>query len=792
MNPTTISTLIEKAADHIGSTWPLYSFVTSNPLSGYEKLPFTEAVQRAKEVLGTSVYPKASVYRKALENGDINAGVLQNVLHKHGYKKLPEHYLPLMESEQTVENINPFAELDRAMVKWLSAFMDEGLAEWEMPFKSSGFYNAWRKLAPYDEILGNIGTNDIPKTSQEALIQLTNNFSEKEIQELFTQHLAALPGWIGYIKLRTQNQTEWQKQYPIDLEQYLAVRLWTAKQLGIALLSNEKKTQPDTEIAELQHLWLKAWEKSWQLELVHTLGNSPKEIDLNKKKSSVPDAQLVFCIDTRSELIRRHMESKGFYETFGYAGFFGIAMDYENSQNGITQKSCPPILDSCYTVKEVAQENKEVEKQKLDRKNEVSQFWNYFMKRMKNMLPSTFGFVEGSGFFYGLHLMARTISPASLYRFSHKRKTGHESVCDPQLQNAQSTHDLNVPIAEQAAIVKSGFDLMGWQNFAPLVVFVGHGSHSANNPFGSSLDCGACAASPGRHNARMLAKMANNTDVRKLLENQYGLKIPDTTWFLGAEHNTTTDEIELFDKHIPSSHKQLLDNLKSNLEKAQITATQERLGAMGNSVAMAQINASNWGETRPEWGLAKNASFVIAPRKTTQHIDLDGRCFLHSYDWKNDKDGTALEAIMQGPMVVTQWINNHYYFSTVDNGKFGAGTKTTHNITGKFGVVQGNGGDLQTGLPWESLYNADNEPYHSPLRLTVVIQAPKERVNTILSKYEALKSLVTNEWIHLIIMDPEKGTSIHWLDQQELELKEEEQFINGFLKRKVHEELTIA
>ncbi|MBO6828819.1 DUF2309 domain-containing protein [Flagellimonas sp. MMG031] len=792
MNPTTISTLIEKAADHIGSTWPLYSFVTSNPLSGYEKLPFTEAVQRAKEVLGTSVYPKASVYQKALENGDINAGVLQNVLHKHGYKKLPEHYLPLMESEQTVENINPFAELDRAMVKWLSAFMDEGLAEWEMPFKSSGFYNAWRKLAPYDEILGNIGSNDIPKTSQEALIQLTNNFSEREIQELFTQHLAALPGWIGYIKLRTQNQTEWQKQYPIDLEQYLAVRLWTAKQLGIALLSNEKKTQPDTEIAELQHLWLKAWEKSWQLELVHTLGNSPKEIDLNKKKSSVPDAQLVFCIDTRSELIRRHVESKGFYETFGYAGFFGIAMDYENSQNGITQKSCPPILDSCYTVKEVAQENKEVEKQKLDRKNEVSQFWNYFMKRMKNMLPSTFGFVEGSGFFYGLHLMARTISPASLYRFSHKRKTGHESVCDPQLQNAQNTHDLNVPIAEQAAIVKSGFDLMGWQNFAPLVVFVGHGSHSANNPFGSSLDCGACAASPGRHNARMLAKMANNTDVRKLLENQYGLKIPDATWFLGAEHNTTTDEIELFDKHIPSSHQQLLDNLKSNLEKAQITATQERLGAMGNSVAMAQINASNWGETRPEWGLARNASFVIAPRKTTQHIDLDGRCFLHSYDWKNDKDGTALEAIMQGPMVVTQWINNHYYFSTVDNGKFGAGTKTTHNITGKFGVVQGNGGDLQTGLPWESLYNADNEPYHSPLRLTVVIQAPKERVNTILSKYEALKSLVTNEWIHLIIIDPEKGTSIHWLDQQELELKEEEQFINGFLKRKVHEELTIA
>lgn len=792
MNPTNINILVEKAADHIGSTWPLYSFVTSNPLSGYEKSLFPEAVQRAKEVLGTSVYPKASIYKKALENGDINAAVLQNLLHKHGYKKLPEHYLTLMESQQTVEDVNQHSDLDRAMVKWLSAFMDEGLAEWEMPFKSSGFYSAWRKLVPYDELLGKIETNDIPKTSQEALTLLSNGLSEKQILEIFTQHLAALPGWVGYIKLRNQNKTAWQKQYPIDLQQYLAVRLWTAKQLGLELISQGNKTQPDPEMAELQYLWLKAWEKSWQLELVHTLGNTPKEIELKEKKTTVPDAQLVFCIDTRSELIRRHVESKGFYETFGYAGFFGIAMDYENAQNGITQKSCPPILDSSYTVKEVAQANKEVEKQKLDRKNEVSKFWNYFMKRMKNMLPSTFGFVEGSGFYYGLHLMARTISPASLYRFSSNRKTSHESVCDPQLQSAQNTNDLNVPIAEQAAIVKSGFDLMGWQNFAPLVVFVGHGSHSANNPFGSSLDCGACAASPGRHNARMLATMANNTEVRKLLATQFDIKIPEATVFLGAEHNTTTDEIELFDKHIPSSHQKLLDNLKSNLEKAQITATQERLGASGNSVSMAQVNASNWGETRPEWGLAKNASFVIAPRKTTQHIDLDGRCFLHSYDWKGDTDGTALEAIMQGPMVVTQWINNHYYFSTVDNEKFGAGTKTTHNITGKFGVVQGNGGDLQTGLPWESLYNADNQPYHSPLRLTVVIQAPKERVNAILSKHEGLRSLVANEWIYLIVMDPEKGKSINWLDQQVLEIKEEEQFINGFLKKNLKEELTIA
>jgi len=58
---------------------------------------------------------------------------------------------------------------------------------------------------------------------------------------------------------------------------------------------------------------------------------------------------------------------------------------------------------------------------------------------------------------------------------------------------------------------------MGWEHFAPLVLFVGHGSKTANNPFGSSLDCGACAANPGRHNARLLAALANEKGVRKIL-----------------------------------------------------------------------------------------------------------------------------------------------------------------------------------------------------------------------------------------------------------------------------------
>lgn len=372
------------------------------------------------------------------------------------------------------------------------------------------------------------------------------------------------------------------------------------------------------------------------------------------------------------------------------------------------------------------------------------------------MLPSAFGFVEGSGFFYGLILMARTISPRYLYRIKQKYATSHETFCEPELQHIakHKSETLDIPLTEKVAIVKSAFDLLGWSQFARLVLFVGHGSHTANNPFGSSLDCGACAASPGRHNARMLASLANEPEVRKSLQEDHDIVIPESTIFIGGEHNTTTDDIVLFDSEVPYSHREDLRKLKADLKLAQGTATQDRLQVKNNSIEKAEEKANYWGETRPEWGLAKNAGFIVGPRALTKNKNLESKCFLHSYDWKQDSTGKALEGIMQGPMVVTQWINNHYYFSTVDNSTFGGGSKITHNITGKFGVVQGNGGDLKMGLPLESIKKSDDEMYHAPLRLSVLIQAPLARIEEILSRNENLQKLLDNEWIYLMVMDP--------------------------------------
>jgi uncharacterized protein YbcC (UPF0753/DUF2309 family) len=145
-------------------------------------------------------------------------------------------------------------------------------------------------------------------------------------------------------------------------------------------------------------------------------------------------------------------------------------------------------------------------------------------------------------------------------------------------------------------------------------------------------------------------------------------------------------------------------------------------------------------------------SFVVAPRHRREGLDLEGRSFLHNYDWRQDEDFSVLELIMTAPMVVTSWISLQYYASTVENRLFGTGNKTLHNVVGKLGVLEGNAGDLRVGLPWQSVH--DGEDYqHEPIRLNVIIEAPREAMNDVLAQHDNVRSLCDNGWIQLLAME---------------------------------------
>lgn len=752
---------IDEASLVIGKTWPLYNFVTSNPLSGYEKMNFEKAIKQASQNLGSITLPTGLVFRQAWEHNEINSDILCGLLSAASFNEHPEYYLAKMEAENSNYFKNPNNILDTIIVKWLSVFLDEGMGEWEMPNKKDGFYAAWRKLAKYDQKIGIKSIKQIPETAKEAINSVVNSYNTQQQIAIFKYHIAALPGYTGYIKYRMAENSAWQAKYPITLEDYLAVRLWIAKHINAKILL-EDISEKETNNHELKLIWLKAWEKSYQLKLIEKIHLTKSDFLEMNSIEKIPEAQMVFCIDTRSELIRKCIEERGNYETFGYAGFFGLAADYQDVNTSLIRKSCPPIVNSAYKISECAKVDKEIDFSNFKRNFKDDNFIDFLTTRMKNMLPSAFGYVEGTGIFYGLKLIAKTLFPSKEFKIKFLATTNHEEICEPEIHLITAQHDdlMEISLNEKVAILKSAFDLLGWKTFAPIVLFVGHGSHSANNAFASSLDCGACAASPGRHNARMLAKIANLIEVRNALRVEFDILIPTHTIFIGAEHNTTTDEIVLFDSEVPKSHVDELNKLKLVLKDIQHSTISVRFGMIEHSSKKAFERSRNWAETRPEWGLARNAGFIIGPRKLTAHLDLNSRCFLHSYNWEYDNKGDALEAILQGPMVVTQWINSHYYFATVDNQQFGGGSKITHNVVGKFGVVQGNGGDLKFGLPLQSVKSADDALFHQPLRLTVIIHSPIAWVKDILDRNSNLKDLLLNQWIYLLVMDPSLGNEI--------------------------------
>jgi uncharacterized protein YbcC (UPF0753/DUF2309 family) len=558
-----------------------------------------------------------------------------------------------------------------------------------------------------------------------------------------------------------------------------------------------------------------------------------------------PFAQALFCIDTRSERIRRQLESIGDYQTFGIAGFFGVPVSFMELGKGSESHLCPVLLTPKNLVLEMSMNGGQDEPAfgSLEK----------VLHALKESVLTPFVTVEAVGLLFGFDLAGKTIAPRAYNRWRHhlhakkpvtrllldkltreqadsivravqravivkaveqELKQTTERLTDElirdlresamgndetYLRHAQALgaseeklakfigrlregYRINPSFAqvqlerlgrigftldEQVRFVAQALKSIGLTDgFSRFILLVGHGSTSENNPYESALDCGACGGNYGLVNARVLAQMANKLEVRQRLANK-GIHIPEDAWFLPALHNTTTDEIELFDMDLmPPSHLVYLDRLRKGMTAAARLCAQERLPSLqvpdgepekpAAAQRFMQRNAMDWSQVRPEWGLSGNAYFIIANRTLTQRLSLDGRAFLHSYDYRVDPKRRLLQNILTGPLVVGQWINMEHYFSAVDNERFGSGSKVYHNVACRFGVMTGNLSDLRTGLPAQTVHE-QGFPYHQPLRLITVIEAPFEHARRAVEEVLAVKYLVRNGWIRLMVIDPESA-----------------------------------
>ena len=421
---TTLAESIERAATTVGSAWPLHSFVTANPLAGFEDRPFPEAVRRGAELFGGRGYPSAATFRQAWSEGRIDPDVLRTELSRTGYDPEPEALLDRMESEQSsdvqdAEGETATDRVDRILTKWLAVFLDEGHAEWSMPDRDRGFYAAFRTVAQYDrELPDRSALSSYPADPAATIEHVLADVPAERWESVFEQHLAALPGWTGLIKRRADGDGDWQSSCPITLVEYLAVRLVLTDLLDAPIDPTDgTRSAADEESDEndpLPEVWLTAWERTYREQLVDAVSDAADEPSTSDDDQR-PAAQLVFCIDTRSEIIRHHIEQAGPYETYGYAGFFGVPMRYQGYNSDGTVDACPPIVDPQHCIEDRPADEHDHERASHDRFATALDAGRGLIETLASNAATAFSFVESAGSGYGIALAARTLLPTAVY-----------------------------------------------------------------------------------------------------------------------------------------------------------------------------------------------------------------------------------------------------------------------------------------------------------------------------------------------------------------------------------------
>lgn len=809
-----LDTVIARACGRIAPLWPLTRFVAVNPFLGFADQGFAETSATLRRVAGADMLMPRSFYAGHIAEGFItDADLAEGLASVPPGAPKPADVPALKAAAQTApaararpvaavatiaEVLDRLAQGDRhtartafmidEISKFCAAWFDEGQAAWKHPWRDLPPYAAWRAAMAHDRNPETMGIKHfrqtvaaLPETPEACIAEVVAllGIPARAVEDYLFRALFDIRGWAAFARFKVWDDGLHGRENGLMTE-ILAIRLawgyalfcerqdaafreaWAAEMAAAANPPADAVLGGDADLAADLALHA-AFEAAWRRRLLGSLGTPAPKVE-------APAVQAAFCIDVRSEVFRRALERVApQVQTLGFAGFFGFPIHVMPVGGSRGAPQCPVLLKPAVVVCEHVKGAGEEEETEIMGLRLLRRRVNKAWKAFKTSAVSSFTYVETMGLAFAPKLVGDMVGltrPAP-----DPARDGLEASAigrlgpriAPRLVGGQQTGFDDAARLAMAESALRGMSLT--EGFARLVALVGHGSTTLNNPHASGLDCGACGGFTGEANARVAAAILNDPAVRAGLADK-GIVVPETTMFVAGLHDTTTDAVRLFDAEtLPDSHAADLRALRGWLEAAGKRARAERatlLGIAGGDVdAQVRARSRDWSQVRPEWGLAGCAAFIAAPRARTAGIALDGRSFLHSYDWRQDSGFKVLELIMTAPMVVASWITLQYFGSTVNNRCFGSGDKTLHNVVGALGVLEGAGGDLRPGLPLQSIHDGRGF-VHVPLRLNVVIEAPEAAIAAVVAAHEGVRQLVENGWVHLFAL-AETGATRRYL-----------------------------
>ncbi|MAM12184.1 MAG: hypothetical protein CML23_17405 [Rhizobiaceae bacterium] len=746
-----------RAIRAVPPAFPLEATVAVNPFLGQAGQDFASASARLSRCAGVSLTQARRVYQASIVSGRIrdedlvaalqanpaadkpgNLALLKEMAMRE--RPLPKPFPTIADLAAELSGIDWPSIIEKTIGLWVAGHFDRGQALWS-PAPNQRAFAAWRTWASRDltpEIAGLSGfcahVSAAPDTPEQAILKACGRLAIRpQAAEFFFHRLITdLGGWAQHARWLLW-RAEQEGTSDETLGDLLAIRLiWEDALLGRypevadrwrATLALYAAPLAPTREQVADEILQDASERAYLRTLANNLAAAKPQA------RNRPVLQAAFCIDVRSEIFRRALESQSpDIETLGFAGFFGLPVAHRDHGSDIEEKHLPVLLKPALQSTghgTAGSENKTRIKARTIRA----------LGRFRQAAVSSFAYVEAAGLFYAGKLMKDTLGLGGKCAACHSA---------PKLAPAL---DAEAKAATAASVLKA---MSLTRGHAQTVLLVGHGANVTNNPHRSAYHCGACGGYSGEVSARLLAALLNDDETRAGLPG-HGIDLPEDTRFVAALHDTTTDEVTVFDGDLPRENN-AMEQLRTWLRQAGAQARAERAMRLpGASARSISARAADWSEIRPEWGLAGCAAFVAAPRHLTSGKSLGGRAFLHSYDWRADEGFKTLELILTAPVVVASWISLQYYGSSVAPEVFGGGNKLIHNVVGGVGVVEGNGGRLRPGLPWQALHNGESLE-HTPLRLSVLIEAPEGEISRILEAHPRVKALFDNRWLHLLAL----------------------------------------